>query len=268
MIFDTHVHYDDTRFDQDREAVLASLAVQGVGKAVNIAADMASVETTLALAGKYDFLYAAIGVHPDGVEFLTEADMETLKSHVLRGRDGSGSVGEKKIRAIGEIGLDYHGREFSPEIQKKWFIRQLELSNELALPVVIHSRDAAKDTYDIVKSLKTGDGAGIAHCFSYSKEMARQFLDLGYYIALGGVVTFKNARVAKEVAQYVPRDRLLLETDCPYMAPEPLRGTRNQSGLLRYVVEAIAVLRGITPEEVEGMTYENACRFYRIGENA
>ncbi len=272
MIFDTHTHYDDQRYDSDREAVLASLAVNGVGRIVNVAADMDSVRTTLALAGAYPFVYAAIGVHPDGVAELTEADLSALRAHVLSGRaavceppaEDLVAAGERKIVAIGEIGLDYYGRELSPDIQKEWFSRQLALAAELELPVIVHSREAARDTYEILKAGKTGERAGIVHCFSYSKEMARQFLDLGYYIGLGGVVTFKNARVAKEVAAYVPLDRLLLETDCPYMAPVPYRGARNESGYLSYVAEAVAALRGIQREEVEAATFENACRLYGI----
>ena len=255
MIFDTHTHYDDERYDGDREEVLSSLSSFGVKRICNIAADMASCETTLSLALSHDFVYAALGVHPDGSASLTEADMTRLKE-LLK---------EPKAVAVGEIGLDYYYDDGLPhELQKKWFERQLELSEEVGKPVVIHSRDAAKDTYDILKSLKTGDGAGIMHCFSYSKEMARQFLDLGYYIALGGVVTFKNARNAKEVAAYVPEDRLLLETDCPYMAPVPFRGKRNSSQYLPYVVTEIAAIRGITEERLMAATYENANRLFRI----
>ncbi len=261
MIFDTHAHYDDARYDSDREAVLASLPVSGIGRVVNVAADMDSVQSTLALSKKYDFIYAALGVHPDGIAALTEADMETIRS--LAQENGLKRGGH--TAAIGEIGLDYYDRELGPEIQKKWFIRQLELAKELDLPVIIHSREAAKDTYDILKSLYTGDGAGIIHCFSYSTEMARQFLDLGYYIALGGVVTFKNSRHAKEVAAYVPEDRLLLETDSPYLAPVPNRGKRNDSRNLHDVVPVIAALRGISEERLEEVTWENANRLYRIG---
>ena len=190
MIFDTHAHYDDDQYNEDREAVLASLSEYNVHAVTNISADMESVKTTIALAEKYDFIYATIGVHPDGTPGLTEEDMYLLRSLVLEDRMKE----RPKIKAIGEIGLDYYWDDVPKEIQIPWFIRQTELSNELDLPIVVHSRDAAKDTYDILKKYKTGDGAGIIHCFSYSKEMARQFLDLGYYIALGGVVTFKNAK--------------------------------------------------------------------------
>ena len=255
MIFDTHTHYDDHRFDEDREEVLSSLSSFGVKRICNIAADMESVGTTLQLAHRYDFVYAALGVHPDGIAELTEDDMARLKD-LLK---------DPKAVAVGEIGLDYYYDDGLPhDLQKRWFERQLELSLETDKPVVIHSRDAAQDTFEILKSLKTGDGAGIMHCFSYPKEMARRFLDLGYYIALGGVVTFKNARVAKEVAAYVPEDRLLLETDCPYMAPVPFRGKRNSSAFLPYVVAEIAAIRGITEERLMEKTFENANRLFRI----
>ncbi|MBO7363882.1 MAG: TatD family hydrolase [Lachnospiraceae bacterium] len=258
MIFDTHAHYDSEQFDGDREAVLAALKEGGVGRVVNIAADIPSVETTFALARTYDQVYGVLGIHPDGVPDMGEGTVERIRALV---REDGG----RKIVAVGEIGLDYYHRDHIPrELQKKWFVRQLELSEELGLPVVIHSREAAQDTYEILKACRTGDGCGIMHCYSYSREMAARFLDLGYYIALGGVVTFKNARAAKEVAAYVPEDRLLLETDCPYMAPVPYRGTRNDSRLLREVVKAVAALRGVSEAEVEEMTWRNANRLYRI----
>ncbi len=270
MIFDTHTHYDDTKYEDDREAVLASLSACGVGRIVNIAASMASVDTTLALAQSHDFIYAALGVHPDEVGELTEADMDRLTELALkyayRNAGDPKKPGLNKVVAIGEIGLDYYWDESPREIQKEWFVRQLDVARAVDLPVVIHSRDAAKDTFDILKEHCTGEGCGIVHCFSYSKEMAREFLNLGYYIALGGVTTFKNGRAAKEVAAYVPSDRLLLETDCPYLAPVPNRGKRNWSGNLTYVADAIAELRGITREEVENMTWENARRLYRLND--
>lgn len=270
MIFDTHTHYDDTKYNDDREAVLASLSACGVGRIVNIAADMHSVDTTLQLAQSHDFIYAALGVHPDGVGELTEADMDRLKDLALRyayrNAADSKAPGLNKVVAIGEIGLDYYWDESPREVQKEWFLRQLEVARETDLPVVIHSRDAAKDTLDILKEFRACEGTGIIHCFSYSKEMAREFLNLGYYIALGGVTTFKNGKTAKEVAAYVPSDRLLLETDCPYLAPVPHRGERNWSGNLTHVVDAIAELRSITREEVENMTWENARRLYRLND--
>ena len=277
MIFDTHAHYDDARFDEDREAVLASLSSYGVGTVCNIGSDIESSKSSLALAKKYSFIYAAVGVHPESVAAMSEDDIAALRQMVIDERLEVGAakekiaegidlyfLPEKKIVAIGEIGLDYYWEEVPHDVQKKWFIRQLELSNELELPVVIHSRDAAKDSYDILKEFKTGENAGIMHCFGYSREMARQFIDLGYMIGLGGVVTFKNGRVAKEVAEYVPLDRLVLETDCPYMAPHPHRGERNFSGYLPLVVSEIAGIKGISEEELVNACEENARRIYGL----
>lgn len=267
MIFDTHAHYDDRRFDEDREEVLASLKDAGVLRVVNVAADMESVETTLALAKSHENIYAALGIHPDGIgdeevpERLTEADMEHIRELVLQDR-----VTSKKVVAIGEIGLDYHWDTPARELQKKWFMRQLELAQDVKLPVVVHSRDAAKDTYDALRAFGARENAGIIHCFSYEKEMARQFLDLGYSIALGGAVTFKNARAPKEVAAYVPADRLLLETDCPYMAPVPHRGERNSSAFLPFVAEVIAEVRGVSYEAVCETTWKNANTLFGISE--
>ena len=268
MIFDTHAHYDDERFNEDREAVLASLVLNGVDRVVNVAANMDSVETTLALAQKTPFMFAALGVHPDDVAPLSEADMEKIARYATtygyKFAADKQNPGDKKVVAIGEIGLDYYGEGTEKSLQRHWFERQLQLSKELDLPVIIHSRDAAQETYEILKDGRTGDGVGVVHCYSYSKEMARQFLDLGYYIGLGGVVTFKNGRVAKEVAAYVPEDRLLLETDCPYLAPVPHRGERNDSANLKYVAAEIAALRGTTPEHIIEVTRENGNRFYRL----
>lgn len=256
MIFDTHAHYDDERFDEDREALLASLPLDGIGNVVNVSANMESVETGLQLARRVSFMYAALGVHPDDTKDLTEADMQRIATLCRENPD--------KVLAIGEIGLDYYWENTERAIQKKWFERQLQLSNELQFPVIIHSREAAQDTYEIIRAMKTGEGAGIVHCFSYTKEMARQFLDLGYYIGIGGVVTFKNAKAIKEVAAYVPKDRLLLETDAPYLAPTPHRGERNDSRNLKFVVETLSEIRGVTPEEIIKTTEENAKRLYRI----
>ena len=279
MIFETHAHYDDEQYDSDREELISSLSLYDVARVTNIAASRTSVETTYRLVQQYDFMYGALGFHPDEVYDMTEKDLDRIRELVTEDREKAagqmqdGVVGSeagrrhKKIVAIGEIGLDYYHDDAVPDKQKEWFEKQLLLSNELGLPVVIHSREAAKDTYDVLKARKTGADAGVIHCFSYGKEMARQFLDLGYCIGLGGVVTFKNAKNAKEVAAYVPLDRLLLETDSPYLAPAPYRGKRNFSGYIsEYIVPAIAALRGISEEEVIEKTWENANRFYRLKE--
>ena len=273
MIFETHAHYDDEQYDGDREEVLSSLLLYDVGRVTNIAASRASVETTYRLIRRYDYMYGALGFHPDEVYDMTEKDLQRIRDLVMEDRetaaregiDPAGTARKTKIVAIGEIGLDYYHDDAVPEVQKEWFEKQLILSNELDLPAVIHSRDAAKDTYDLLKANKTGKDAAVIHCFSYGKEMARQFLDLGHCVGLGGVVTFKNAKNAKEVAAYVPLDRLLLETDSPYLAPVPYRGKRNFSGYIRdCIVPAIAAARGISEETVIERTWENANRFYRL----
>lgn len=254
MIFDTHAHYDDEAFDEDRDSLLSSLHENGIEAVTNIGASLRSSKSTLELTERYPFVYGAIGVHPNETEELDEAGITWLKDH----------ASAPGIVAIGEIGLDYYWDEPDRGIQKKWFIRQLELAKEVDLPVVIHSRDAAKDTLDIMKSMKRGDLGGVIHCFSYTKEMAREYLNMGFYLGIGGVVTFKNAKKLKEVVEYMPVDQMVLETDCPYLAPVPNRGKRNSSLNLPYVVEEIARLKGLTPEEVIETTNRNAKKMYRL----
>ena len=262
MIFDTHVHYDDRRFDEDRGAVLAALPGAGVGVAVNIGCDLYSSEAGRQLAQQYGFMYFAAGFYPDNVgqaeAMGTEAALEHLRS-ILK---------DPKAVAVGEIGLDYHNEDWqgkpSRALQQKWLRLQAGLAEELGLPVVIHSRDAANDTLEAVRGMKNTDK--VLHCFSYEKETARQCLNEGAYLGIGGVVTFKNGRKMKDVVDYMPMDRLLLETDCPYLAPEPFRGRRNTSAFLPYVIRTIAQIKGIKPEEVEAVTEANARRFYRIGQ--
>ena len=254
LIFDTHAHYDDEAFDADREELLKSLPEQGIEAAVNVGASLSSCRTTLDLIEKWPFLYGAVGVHPNETAELTEKDMDWLKTV---------SAG-KKVVAIGEIGLDYYWDEPERELQKKWFVRQLELSKEVDLPVIIHSRDAAKDTLDIMKAEHNGSTGGVIHCFSYGVEIAREYLDMGYYLGIGGVLTFNNAKKLKEVALYAPLSQLVLETDCPYLAPVPNRGKRNSSLNLPYVVETLAKLKGITKEQVIEETNRNAGRLYRL----
>lgn len=254
LIFDTHAHYDDEAFDADREELLKSLPERGIEAAVNVGASLSSCRSTLDLIEKWPFLYGAVGVHPNETAELTEKDMDWLKTV---------SAG-KKVVAIGEIGLDYYWDEPERELQKKWFVRQLELSKEVDLPVIIHSRDAAKDTLDIMKTEHNGATGGVIHCFSYGVEIAREYLDMGYYLGIGGVLTFNNAKKLKEVALYAPLSQLVLETDCPYLAPVPNRGKRNSSLNLPYVVEALAELKGITKEQVIEETNRNAGRLYRL----
>ena len=254
MIFDTHAHYDDEAFQEDRDELLNSLSTHGIEAVVNVGASIQTTKNTLELMKKYPFVYGTVGVHPSETEELNDNLMDWLK-HVS---------GEKKVVAIGEIGLDYYWKEPDPEIQKHWFVRQLQLAREVKLPVIIHSRDAAQDTLDIMKAEKAGEIGGVIHCFSYGIEMAREYLNMGFYLGIGGVVTFNNGRKLKEVVEYMPLDRIVLETDCPYLSPVPNRGKRNSSLNLLYVAEAISQIKGISPEEVIKITNQNARNLYRL----
>ena len=254
MIFDTHAHYDSEQFDEDREILLASMKEAGVGMIVNVAASYESCFEVPKLAEKYPFMYAAVGVHPDHVGELDEVKMQHLKEMCTM----------EKTVAVGEIGLDYYWDKESHELQKEWFKKQMELAKEVDLPVIVHSREAAQDTFDLIKSEHAGTTGGVIHCFSGSKEMAKEYIKMGYYIGVGGVVTFKNARVLKEVVESIPLERILTETDCPYLAPVPFRGKRNCSAYISYVLDMIAELKGISREEAEQVTYENARNMYRI----
>lgn len=255
MIFESHAHYDDDRFDEDREALIASLPVNGIERVINVGASMNSCRTTLELIKKYDFMYGALGIHPSDCGELTEADISWLESEA---RSNS------KVVSIGEIGLDYHWDEPSPEVQIKWFESQLDMAGRVALPVIIHSRDADQQTQEILKSHQSTFNGGVIHCYSYSKESSRIYMDMGYYLGVGGVVTFKNAKKLKETVEYAPLDRILLETDCPYMAPEPHRGERNSSLFLPHVVDMIASIKNVTPEEVMQVTADNAMKLFNI----
>ncbi len=270
MIFDTHAHYDDPRYDEDREQLLTAMAEHGVGHIINIGASMEGSHATVELVRTYPWFYGAVGVHPDEVGELCEEDMETLYrlSH------------EERIVAIGEIGLDYawYGEPTEEEIarrkeqQELWFRKQLEVARRRGFPVVIHSRDATEDTLQIMREhtkLAKEEGSfhgGVIHCFSSSPEIAREYAALGYYIGIGGVLTFKNAKKLPEVVDELPMERILLETDCPYLAPVPFRGKRNDSTLLTYVVDAIAQRKGISAEEVIRITEENAKRCFELAE--
>ncbi len=254
MIFETHAHYNDKRYDDDRDQVLMDLPLAGVGRVVNVSASWKDLLDTLELTERYSFVYGAVGIHPDHVGDLNEERMEQIRSFCYR----------EKVVAVGEIGLDYHWDVEPRKTQKDWFIRQLRLAREVRLPVVIHSRDAAADTFQIMKEHHAGSDGGIIHCFSSSAEMAREYVKLGYYVGVGGVVTFKNARVLKEVVKVVPIERIVVETDCPYLAPVPYRGKRNTSAYLPYIIEAIADIKNMTKEEVEDITWKNAMTVYRM----
>lgn len=254
MIFDTHAHYDDVAFDGDREELFACFAEKGVGTVVTVGADIPTSEAALELADRHENIYAAIGVHPTETGGLAERDIEWLRSH----------SSDKKVVAVGEIGLDYHWNEPEPQVQKMWFEKQIALAKEVGLPIIIHSREAAEDTMKIIRDTKAYECGGVIHCFSYSKEIAREYVKMGFFIGVGGVVTFQNGRKLKETVEALPIEHIVLETDCPYLCPEPYRGKRNDSSKLTYVVDKIARLKGMEREEVIEITEQNARRLYRL----
>lgn len=256
MIFDTHSHYNDEAFQDDLPAIVRQFPEAGICGAVNVASDLSSIDEVLALAKAYPQFYAALGIHPSDCAPLTESRLLLIQE----------KLHEPKVVAVGEIGLDYHYDEPDREMQKKWFRRQLRMAQEADLPVIIHSRDAAQDTIQILLEEQGHFSGGVIHCYSYSPEMAEQFVRMGYYIGVGGVVTFKNGRRLKETVQRIPLERIVLETDCPYMAPVPHRGERNSSLYLPLVAREIAQLLQIQEEEVIRVTYENAKRLYRLDE--
>ncbi|MBQ8182691.1 MAG: TatD family hydrolase [Clostridia bacterium] len=250
-IFDSHAHYTDKAFDDDRKIMLDSLTESGICGVINCGADIESSVFSVELAKEYPFIYAACGVHPEEVDDLPEKYIQTLRKMLQN----------QKCVAVGEIGLDYYWRKDNKELQKKVFEEQLCLAKELNLPVIIHDREAHEDTLEILKKHKP---KGVLHCFSGSAETAKEVLKLGMYIGLGGALTFKNARKAVEVAEILPLDRLLLETDCPYMAPVPMRGKRNFSGYIPYVAEKVAEIKGIDPQTVLDVTAENTRTLFGI----
>ncbi len=252
MFFDTHTHLDDEKFDTDRDELIASFKDEGLTLTVNIGANIKTSKNSIKLAEKYDFIYASVGVHPNDVGDMTESDLEQLEEWAKHPR----------VVAIGEIGLDYHYDEPDPEIQKVWFERQLLLAQKLNMPYIIHDRDAHADVLEIIK--RVGYFNGVMHCFSGSAEMARQVTDLGMYVSIAGQVTFKNAPKVQAVAQTVPLDKLLIETDSPYLTPEPFRGKRNNSAYVKYTAQKIAELRGMDVAEIARITMENGKRFYNI----
>lgn len=256
MLFDSHAHYNDKRFNEDRDEILSQMNANNVGLILNSCSSLDEVDDIFAICEKYPFVYASVGIHPHEVESLTEADMERLKKYAENPR----------VKAIGEIGLDYY-YDFSPrDTQKKWFARQIEVARELDLPVVIHDRDAHKDSMDILRAGNVRDMGGVFHCYAGSVEMAREILDWGMYIAFGGTLTFKKSVRPVEVAKYVPLDRILIETDSPYLTPEPNRGKRNSSLYIHYVAEKLAEIKSISVEEVEQATFENAKKCFKIEE--
>lgn len=257
MIFDTHAHYDDEQFAKDRDKILKELKSQGVGIVVDVAAELESIPQVLSLTRQYDFIYGAIGVHPDNTGALNEETIKLVEE----------ALKEEKVLAVGEIGLDYHYENHDKKQQKYWFKVQLDLARKYQLPVIIHSRDAAADTLDYMKEWHGEEVGGVIHCYGYSVELAREFLKMGYYIGIGGVLTFKNAKKLKEVAREIPIERIVLETDCPYLAPVPFRGKRNYSPYIWYVAEALGEIKNISLEEVIDITEKNAKELYRMEAN-
>ena len=254
MLFDTHAHMDADAFDQDRAELIASLPGQGIGLVMNPGCDYPSSLEAIRLAETYDFVYAAVGSHPDACDLVDEELIESYRKLCKL---------HSKVKAIGEIGLDYHYEDIPREIQKRAFRMQMQLAAELDLPVIVHERDAHADGLAIVDEFPAVKG--VFHCYSGSLEMANELIKRGWYIGFTGVLTFKNARKAVEVASSIPLDRLVLETDCPYMAPEPFRGRRNDPGKLYRMAERLAELRGLSLEQIHRITTENGKRLYQIG---
>ncbi|MBO7185086.1 MAG: TatD family hydrolase [Oscillospiraceae bacterium] len=253
MLFDTHAHMDDRAFDEDRSTLLESLPQQGVHLVMNPGCSLASSRNVCRLVEEYPFVYGAVGSHPDVANEVNEAVLEEYRQMCRE---------HKKIKAIGEIGLDYHYEDIPREIQQQAFRAQMALAAELDLPVIVHERDAHADGMAIVEEFPTVKG--VFHCYSGSLDMAKWLIQRGWYIGFTGVLTFKNARKALEVAENIPLDRIVLETDCPYMAPEPFRGKRNHPGYLYRMAQRLAQLRGISVEEVQRITMENGKRLYRM----
>lgn len=257
MFFDSHAHYDDQRFDEDRDELLASMPENKVAYIVNAAADLPSSNEGIQLAEKYSFIYTAVGVHPHSVEELDnenggEATLELLKQLAQK----------PKVVAIGEIGLDYYYEHSPREIQRVWFSRQMALAKKLNLPIIVHSRDATQETFDMIR--ESGLNSGVIHCFSGSAEIAEEYIKLGFYIGVGGTVTFNNARKTIEVVERIPLASIVIETDCPYLTPVPHRGKRNDSTYLLHVAKKIAEIKNTSIEEVAQITSENAKKLFDI----
>ena len=256
MLFDTHAHYNDERFAKDLDSVLSSMHENGIGLIMNSCSSIDEIPDIIAICEKYPFVYGSVGVHPHEAKSLCEEDMEILKKYSAH----------PKIKAIGEIGLDYYYDSSPRDVQRKWFARQIEVARELKMPIVIHDRDAHGDTMDILRSNNNFEVGGEFHCYAGSVEMAKEVLSNGMYIAFGGSLTFKNSVHPKEVAKYAPLDRILIETDAPYLTPTPQRGRRNDSRYMHLVAQMIADIKGISYEEVERITTENGKKLFGIQE--
>lgn len=252
MIFESHAHYDDDAFNEDRYTLLDSMPDNNVGRIINVSASLRTIKSTMELVNRYDFIYGAVGVHPSDTGELDDSSFGWIRQQAEH----------EKCVAIGEIGLDYHYPDPEPDFQKEWFQRQLFLAKDMDKPVIIHSREAAKDTMDILKGEAGKDIRGVMHCYSYSAETAKELLKMGYYFGIGGVVTFSNAKKLVEALEYIPIEKILLETDCPYLAPTPHRGERNSSLYIPLVIEKIAQIKNLSVEDVENITWNNAERLF------
>jgi TatD DNase family protein len=254
MLFDSHAHISDEKFDIDRDKVIKRAKENKIKLIMNPGVDLESSKKAVDLSGKYELVYAAVGFHPHEAKYMDDNMLELIK--ILAKKE--------KVKAIGEIGLDYYYDNSPREIQKKWFKKQIILAKELKLPIIIHDRDANQDTMTILKNEEAFENGVLLHCFSGSVELAKEYIKLGAYISLAGPVTFKNSIKPKEVAKFVPLNRLLIETDSPYLTPEPNRGKRNESSYVEYVCNQIAVLKEISFDKVADATYQNAKRFFKI----
>jgi TatD DNase family protein len=254
MLIDSHVHLDDKRFNRDRDSIIRGLKDDGIEMVINIGADLQTSIASVSLAEKYDNVYAVVGVHPHSAKEVDNSTIEILKSFASR----------EKVLAIGEIGLDYHYDNSPRDVQRKWFVEQLKLAKEVNLPVVIHTREAAQETFEILKEAQDGTLRGVLHCYSGSVEMALEYIKLGFYISIAGPVTFNNSRVLKDVVKAIPLDKLLVETDCPYLTPEPNRGKRNEPAYVKYVAGEIADIKGISFEKLAEATNKNTKDLFNI----
>ena len=285
MIFDSHAHYEDKRFDADRLELLSNMRDNNIGRIVNVGSTLDTSKESIELTEEYEDIYAAVGIHPSEVAFPITGDPHEDKDDECVAEPTPPTLAESRCKmpdvlaeledlssygkcvAIGEIGLDYYRdkEEDIHKLQKEWFIAQLELADKVDKPFIVHSRDASKDTFDILSDVKKRLGTrAVVHCYSGSAEMAKEYVKMGFYIGVGGVITFKNGRKLRETVESIPLESILLETDCPYMSPEPYRGKRNDSTKLSYIAAKVAELKGVSIEEVEDVTWRNACRFYNI----
>lgn len=254
MLIDSHAHLDDRKFDDDRESLIKNFKNNNIELVINIGADLKTSQASVELAEKHDAIYAAVGVHPHSAKEVNTMVMEQLKE----------LAENEKVIAIGEIGLDYYYDNSPRDVQRKWFIEQLKLAKELDLPVIIHTRDAAGETFEILKNNQNGNVRGVLHSYSGSVEMALDYVKMGFYISIGGPVTFKNARIVREVAEAVPLDKLLIETDCPYLTPEPYRGKRNEPVYVKYTAEKIAEIKKISYDDLVKATNANTKKLFNI----